>query len=111
MNNFPLLVNVLIGKGYEATHVTTLSTDRRVSDSLIVQQSSGGEFVIVTKDVDFLNSYLVKGLPKEIIYVATGNIKNRELLSLFRQHILEITYQLDVYNVVEINKFGMHILH
>lgn len=106
-----LPVDVLVGRGYEETHVTTLSTNRRVFDSLIVQQSTDSGFVVVTKNVDFLNSYLIKGLPKKIIYVAAGTVKNRELLSLFRQHIVEITNQLNAHNVVEINKSGMHILH
>ncbi|MBO0949990.1 DUF5615 family PIN-like protein [Fibrella forsythiae] len=75
-----LLVDVLISKGHEAIHVSTLGSDERVSDSMIIQESMDGDCVVITKD----NSFLITNQSKKLVYVVTGNIKNRELLNLFR---------------------------
>ena len=55
-----LLAEVLISKGYEAVHITTLGSDERVLDSAIIQRSVDEDYVVITKDVDFLNSFLIK---------------------------------------------------
>lgn len=106
-----LLVDVLVSKGYEAIHVNTLGSDERISDSAVIQRSVDEEYVVITKDVDFLNSFLIKNQPKKLVYVVTGNIKNRELLNLFRQLIHELVEQLMTHSVIELDRTAMRILH
>ncbi len=106
-----LLADVLVSKGYEAVHVSTLGSGERLTDSLIIQRSLDEDYVVVTKDVDFLNNFLIKNQPKKLVYVVTGNIKNRELLNLFRQVCHDLVEQLTIHSVIEVDRTAMRILH
>jgi predicted nuclease of predicted toxin-antitoxin system len=39
--------------------------------------------VVVTKDSDFVNSFLLSRRPRKLLLVSTGNIGNAELEALF----------------------------
>jgi len=60
--------------------------------------------VVITKDIDFLNSFYINGKPYKLILVTTGNIRNRELLTLFDNLIENIIEKLSTSNIIEINK-------
>lgn len=45
---------------------------------------------VVTKDRDFRDSHLLNGQPERLLIVATGNIRNAELIALFEAHHDEI---------------------
>lgn len=100
----PILAEWLATKGYDAVHVTSLLTHRRIPDGYICERSMAEARVVITKDADFLNTYLVKQQPHKLVYVTTGNLKNRELLDLFRAVFERLTDVLEQYNVVEINQ-------
>lgn len=106
-----LLVDVLTSKGHDAVHVTTLGSVSQMTDSDIIQRSVYGDYVVITKDVDFLNSFLIRNKPKKLVYVVTGNIKNKQLLSLFRQLMDALVEQLTIHSVVEIGRTAMRVLH
>ena len=42
---------------------------------------------MVTKDRDFRDGHLLAKTPRQLLVVATGNITNNELLSLFELHL------------------------
>lgn len=42
---------------------------------------------MVTKDRDFRDGHLLARTPRQLLVVATGNITNNELLSLFELHL------------------------
>jgi len=46
--------------------------------------------IIITKDGDFLKYFLVHGIPKRMLIITIGNVKNRKLLDLIRANINEI---------------------
>lgn len=46
--------------------------------------------IIITKDSDFLDSYLAKGVPPRVLLLQFGNIKNNELLAYFEQEFFNI---------------------
>ncbi|HET6562013.1 MAG TPA: DUF5615 family PIN-like protein [Marmoricola sp.] len=45
---------------------------------------------MVTKDSDFRHSHTVSGSPAKLLLVATGNIRNDDLLALFDSRLDEI---------------------
>lgn len=45
---------------------------------------------MVTKDADFRNSHLLRGSPARLLIVATGNIRNDDLLNLVESSLVEI---------------------
>lgn len=46
--------------------------------------------VVVTRDADFRHSHTVSKTPRKSLVVATGNIRNDDLLALFEQRLAEI---------------------
>lgn len=66
--------------------------------------------VVITKDGDFLESFLLKNQPQKLVIVRTGNIKNQELLLIFNNHLLKVVELLTQGNLVEITREEI-ILH
>lgn len=60
--------------------------------------------MVVTKDADFIAAYEVKGVPKRLLYVATGNIRNTELILLVMHHLDLLCEQLKDVGLVEIDR-------
>ena len=104
-----LLVEWLQSKGYDAIHVSTLLTNARIPDEYICERSMAEERVVITKDADFLNTYLIKQQPYKLVYITTGNLRNRPLLDLFRSSLEQLIHELGTAKVVELNQLRMKI--
>lgn len=73
-------------KNIEAIHVNELPDSFYTSDKDICKFSDQNDYVVVTKDSDFLDSYLVRQTPMKLIKVNLGNISTPELIAIFEQH-------------------------
>ena len=104
-----LLADWLQDKGHDAVHVTSLLTNERIPDGYICERSMVEERVVITKDTDFFNTYLIKQQPYKLIYVTTGNLKNRQLLDLFRISLGQLITTLETAQVIEINQLAMKV--
>jgi predicted nuclease of predicted toxin-antitoxin system len=60
--------------------------------------------VVVTKDVDFRDGHLLGRSPRKLLVVATGNITNDALLSLFELHLDAIVSALGEADFVELTQ-------
>lgn len=49
----------------------------------------------LVKDRDFRNSHFLKGTPRRLLVVHTGNISNDDLLALFEANVEQIAEALD----------------
>lgn len=58
--------------------------------------------IVVTKDADFVNSFLLRNQPARLLLISTGNISNEELLSLFREHWSLLAVWLEAGSFVEL---------
>lgn len=74
-------------KGMNTIHTDDLPDKDETSDTIIRQVAAREGRVVITKDSDFLNSHLLSKQPARLLLLTTGNIKNRQLLDLFRQTI------------------------
>ena len=80
------------------------------SDSKIIELAILENRVVVTKDSDFLDSYLIKNEPKKLLLVKAGNIQNKQLLSLFDSNLSLMIEMLTRNNLVELTT-GLIIEH
>ena len=96
--------------GVDAIHTIDLPEKNRTSDSVISKLATEENRIIITKDTDFLESFIVKQEPEKLVLVRTGNIKNSELLSIFKRHLPKIMDLLGQGNLVEVTRIGI-ILH
>ncbi|OAQ41907.1 hypothetical protein A5893_01960 [Pedobacter psychrophilus] len=60
--------------------------------------------IVITKDSDFLDSYLLKSEPKKLLLIRTGNITNQMLLKIFSDKLEIITKLISESNLVEVTQ-------
>jgi predicted nuclease of predicted toxin-antitoxin system len=77
------LVSRLRESGFEAIHTLDLPLGNRTPDSLINELSIRKQYIVITKDADFVNSFLLHHKPHKLLLVSTGNIRNKEMETLF----------------------------
>jgi predicted nuclease of predicted toxin-antitoxin system len=59
----------------------------KTGDTTIAEKADAEGRVVITKDADFLDSYLLYGKPEKLLLVKTGNIPNSELFKLFQNNL------------------------
>jgi len=90
--------------GHEAMHTLDLPLGNRTPDSVINELSLREGYVVVTKDADFVNSFLLHQQPRKLLLVSTGNIRNSELELLFISNLETIVHQFGTFDFIEINR-------
>ena len=98
------LAEFLNRAGHDALHTIRLPDGDRSTDSQIAERADTEERVVVTKDQDFRDAHLLARSPRQLLVVATGNITNDALLSLFELHLDAIVSALDEADFVELTK-------
>lgn len=98
------LSDFFIDQGHDSIHTAELPKANRTPDNLIITIASKEKRIVVSKDDDFLQSYLVKSQPEKLLLVKTGNIRNSELLQLFLSNLPLIITMLSRSSFVEISQ-------
>ncbi len=105
-----LLAEVLRQKGFDVVHTDDLPDKDETSDIRIRQIAATDKRVVITKDSDFQDSYILFKQPPRLLLLTTGNIKNRKLLDLFRQTIGVVDELFAQHSFIELNNDGL-IVH
>ncbi len=105
------LARYLAAEGHDAIHTLDLPSANNTPDAVINQISVAEHYVVITKDADFRDSHLLKGDPYKLLLIATGNIKNSDLLQLFEQNLARIVEALESNFYVELgtNHLTVHL--
>jgi predicted nuclease of predicted toxin-antitoxin system len=104
------LANVLSQSGHDALHTRDLPEGNATPDTVINEISLQEQRVVITKDDDFVQSFLLQEKPYKLILVATGNIKNAGLEGLFRQNLSQIIDFIDTHSYIELGRDAI-IIH
>ena len=96
-------------RGHHAVHASELRAGHLSSDDAIIKQADSEDAVVVTKDTDFLAAYEVNGRPRRLLYVATGNIRNTELIFLFMRYLDVLCQELKDGGLVEMDRNGITV--
>ena len=97
------LANYIKEHDFDTIHTDDMLNHERTTDSEIGKLSDKEERIVVTKDLDFFDSYILKSSPKKLLWISTGNIKNKVLIKLFEKNFKEIIKLFRSYNLVELN--------
>ena len=81
------LVNHLRILEFEVFHIIEILDKWLTSDSKICNYADQNDFIVVTKDSDFRNSFYIKKSPKKLIKINLGNISNQELIKIFSDNL------------------------
>ena len=95
----PLLLR---NHGYDAVHTLALVEGNRTTDSPINGISDIERRVVIARDADFVNSFLISGRPYKLLLVSTGNISNRELKEIFVKNLSAIVAAFRLFEYIEL---------
>ncbi|QHT66627.1 hypothetical protein GXP67_08145 [Rhodocytophaga rosea] len=79
----PILADFLKQNGFDAIHTTFFTDGHLLQDKEIIEIALTESRIIITKDNDFIDNFLLKGAPPKVLLLALGNIKNKDLLRIF----------------------------
>ena len=104
----PVLLNTILNElGYNSIHVDSLINGDESSDTEIINYAEVHNLIVVTKDSDFFHSHSLQNKPTKLLLVSTGNIKNKQLLDIFRKNHFHINDLFKTVNFVEMNSNGI----
>lgn len=88
------LTKHLLSLGFDSIHVNEILDKSETKDSDLCRFADQNNYVIVSKDSDFRDSYFVKQTPKRLIKINLGNIPNQQLINIFNDNI-DLIQKLD----------------
>ncbi len=91
-------------KGFNSIHTIELPDKNKTKDKQIIRLSIKENRIVISKDNDFLDYFLIKSLPQKLIMVKTGNIPNKKLLKIFDDNFNKIIEMISRSNLIEISK-------
>ncbi len=94
-------------EGHDAVHTMDLPNGNRTGDAALNELSLRERRTIITKDEDFVDTFLLRKEPHKLCLIATGNIGNRELERLFRNNLEHIVSALDTYDFIELDRASL----
>lgn len=96
--------------GFDTVHTRDLPLANRTPDAIINETSIREKRIVITKDADFVTSFILYRQPYKLLLVSTGNITNRELEALFLRNLKQIVDAFTLHDFVEIDR-KMLIIH
>jgi len=102
----PSLADFFKRKGFDATHVVDYPAGALTQDDEIIAIATNEKRIIVTKDIDFFDYFMLKNYPPAVLLLQLGNIKNSELF-IFMDNHLDTIHELfieDIKRLVLINR-------
>jgi len=98
------LARLLSELGYDTLHTRDLPQQNATPDLDINTLSISQQRIVITKDTDFLNSFLILQQPYKLLLITTGNIKNAELEALVTQNLPQIVDLLEQHLYLELSR-------
>ena len=96
--------NVFAEFGFESLHTLDLPAKNRTGDTEILRISLEDDYIVVTKDSDFVESYHLLRKPKKLLFLSCGNISNPQLFGLLRRNMLRIADEFEQCSFIELNQ-------
>ena len=98
------LSDLLNYRGLDSLHTLELPNKNSTSDEVISEIAISQNRIVITKDNDFLESFLLNSKPDKLIIVRTGNIPNPVLLKIFDENLELIKSMISRSNLIEITR-------
>src|SRR5215208_5261097 len=104
------LIFLLREAGHDAVHTLDLPHRNRTTDQEIIEISAREQRAVITKDADFVDSFVVRREPYKRLLVSTGNVPNLELEELFKTYLPTISMELATHDYIELSRSAL-IVH
>lgn len=97
------LVKIFVDLGHEAIHTRELPAGNATDDNAIILFAAN-DGIVVSKDEDFYQSFLLYGKPPQLIHVKVGNMRLKELTNLFAQIAPRLVNLLGQHDLLEVHR-------
>lgn len=101
------LVRQLREQGIDAIHTFDLPSGNRTSDADVCAVAESEERIVVTKDADFVHSFILYQRPPQFLLISTGNISNNDLAALLLPVLPKIAAAFESASFVELSRAGL----
>lgn len=98
----------LADAGHDALHTLDLPLGNCTPDSEVITYAAREGRIVVSKDADFVQSFLLTGEP-QLLLISTGNIANTELEKLLRTNLPGIEAAFAAHRFVEVTRDALVI--
>jgi predicted nuclease of predicted toxin-antitoxin system len=98
------LARFLQASGYDTLHTKDLPQQNATLDTQINDISIEQGRVVITKDSDFVDSFMTIQKPSKLLLVSTGNIRNSELEAVFKNNLSTLVDLLQNNDYIEMNR-------
>ena len=96
------LASMLKTKGFDVVHTDDLPNKERTTDNEIRIVAAEENRIVITKDNDFFDSYILAKSPSRLFLISTGNIINKDLFALFEKHLDLVITGFETYTFLEL---------
>jgi len=76
--------------GFGAKHTINCPNGYLIKDQEILEIAKSEDRIVISKDADFQDNFLINGAPPKVLILKLGNCTNAELLNYFEGYIQEI---------------------
>ncbi len=97
------VARILRAQDEDALHTLDLPKGNYTNDASIRDFAERDDRIVMTKDGDFVISFLQKGQPRRLLLVATGNINNRHLENLLLASLPNLLAMFAEYHFIELH--------
>ena len=97
----------MVAAGCDAIHTLDLPDGNRTTDEQINNVAEHEQRIVVSKDVDFVDSHLLQKRPGKLMLISTGNISNRDLEALIVPLIPDILREFQTNSFLELGPNGL----
>ena len=103
-NISPQVAAIFRSFGLSATHINEMKSNKkqRVVDDQLRRLAIQKGYIIVTKDDDFVKSYVSRKVPEKLVYIYGINEKE-PLLSRMKEVAPQISSLLETHDFIEVN--------
>ena len=84
------VVRHLRSLGYEASHVNEILDRWHTKDQDICAYADENDLIVITKDSDFKNGFLINNTPKKLVKINLGNISTSALIEVISGNLSAI---------------------
>ncbi|ELR99184.1 DUF5615 family PIN-like protein [Gloeocapsa sp. PCC 73106] len=98
------LAKFLQASGYNTIHTLNLPEQNYTSDNQINEISIKQERIVITKDSDFVDSFLTIQRPYKLLLITTGNIKNSFLEEIVASQLPKLVDLFEQYKYIELSR-------
>lgn len=98
----PVLAEFIRHSGFEARHVNDFGSELPISDDALRRFALHKNWIVVTKDDDFVKSYVSRKIPEKLIYVFDFHDK-KSIMKAFKLRWIQLVDAISNGELVEIN--------